>query len=82
MTEEKGKPIDRSAAEVLCVCSSCPSYFDCDEPLGYCFYDTGASNCITVKRGCICPTCPVYEQAGLELDFYCTEGSEEHQKQQ
>ena len=73
---------DKSKVESVCICRSCPSYFDCGEPLGFCFYGSGASSCITVKRGCICPACPVHEQSNLELDFYCTEGSEEHQKQQ
>lgn len=69
-------------AESLCVCRSCPTYFNCDEPLAFCFYDEGASGCISVKRGCICPGCPVYRESGFELDFYCTEGNEKVQKGQ
>ncbi len=73
-------PIDMAKAESMCVCKSCPTYFDCDEPLAFCLYDTGASGCITVGRGCICPGCPVYGASGFESDFYCIVGSEEAHK--
>lgn len=79
MTGENVTPMDRDAANALCVCRRCPTYFDCGEPLAFCFYDEGASTCITVERGCICPGCPVYRTSKFAFDFYCTEGGERGQ---
>lgn len=80
MVNQQSTPFTLETAEALCICNRCPSFFHCGEPLGYCFYEQGASSCITVKRGCVCSACPIYEQAGLELDFYCIEGSERAQE--
>lgn len=80
MAEEEITPTELSKAESLCICKDCPTYFDCDEPLAFCFYDKGVSSCITVEHGCICPGCPVSRKAGLKFDFYCTRGSEKAQK--
>jgi hypothetical protein len=72
--------MDKGKAGSMCICSGCPTYFDCGEPLAFCFYEKGASGCITVNRGCICPGCPVYSEAGLQFDSYCISGSETAQK--
>lgn len=79
MSRGKSGPIDRAQAESACICRSCPTYFDCEEKLAFCLYDTRASNCIVVNRGCICPGCSVYVAAGFELDLYCIAGSEKTQ---
>lgn len=79
MNRGKGDSIDRTHAESLCICRSCPTYFDCGEKLAFCLYETGASKCIAVERGCTCPGCPVYETAGFKLDLYCIAGSEKAQ---
>lgn len=71
--------MDKPEAEALCICRDCPTYFDCDEPLAFCLYEQGKSSCITVERGCICPSCPVHTQGDLKLNLYCTRGSEKAQ---
>lgn len=79
MTDGSVAPMDREAANARCICDKCPTYFDCGEPLAFCFYDEGASACITVERGCICPGCPVYRTSNFTLDFYCVQGGERKQ---
>lgn len=79
MNNEKGESINRVDAESACICRSCPTYFDCEEKLAFCLYDEGASDCIVVNRGCICPSCSVYMAAGFEFDLYCIAGSEKAQ---
>ena len=33
----KGDAMDMAQAASICVCRDCPTYFDCDEPLAFCF---------------------------------------------
>jgi hypothetical protein len=69
--------MDRMQAETECVCRMCPTYRDCDEPLAFCVWPAGASRCITVEQGCICPGCPVYvEDEFAGVGYYCARGSE------
>jgi len=60
-----------------CICKMCPSYLDCGEPLAYCLPEYGSSKCITVKSGCVCPGCPIYEEKGFSKEYYCIPGNEE-----
>ena len=66
-------------AEKICVCRTCPSYFDCGERLAFCLWESGKSKCMMIERGCICPGCPVQQQMGLLHEYYCTRGSEKEQ---
>ena len=63
----------------MCICKNCPTYKECGEKGGFCFFSIGKSRCITEEKGCICPTCPVTKQMGLKNTFYCTRGSEKEQ---
>ncbi len=61
-----------------CICPDCPSWIpEATEKGegGYCA--TGASECIVLEAGCICGTCPVTAEMGLEWGYYCTRGSAE-----
>ena len=68
--------MDFSQAASRCICRNCPSYFDCGEPLAFCLYEQGASGCITIERGCVCPACPVQAANQFGHVFYCTQGNE------
>lgn len=63
-----------------CICESCPSYKDCGEDYGFCYFSIGKSKCITEEKGCICPSCPVTKEMNLQKDYFCTRGSENDQK--
>ena len=69
MTEEQKKDYVLTA----CICKKCPSYVECGEAVGYCLL--GKSTCITEKKGCICPDCPVTKKMGLKWGYYCISGS-------
>lgn len=67
-----------------CVCSTCPSYNQCAKDNNeFLFCVRGKSDsCITEKKGCMCPTCPIaakYE-IGVLRNFYCVNGSELDQR--
>ncbi len=68
--------MDKLEAQSLCFCPTCPTYFDCGEPLAFCFYEDERSSCIAVDQGCICPSCPVHEDEQFKLTLYCISGSE------
>lgn len=63
----------------MCVCPNCPSWVECEEKGGFCFYTIGKSNCILEESGCICGACPVTEKMGLKHIYYCILGSEKEQ---
>lgn len=79
MSSENSPSMANARSESLCICKHCPSYFDCGEPLSFCLYPTGVSTCITIKNGCTCPGCPVYQELDFTLDYYCIAGSEKAQ---
>ena len=59
-----------------CICPQCPSWIpEAGEngEGGYCA--TGRSECIVTEAGCICGSCPVTTELGLEWGYYCTRGS-------
>ncbi len=67
----------------LCTCAECPTYNECareNEELLYCALGK-SQNCITEESGCICPSCPLTEQMGLNHQFFCTRGSEKEQRE-
>lgn len=62
-----------------CICVLCPTYTPCAaaaHELLYCFVGR-SPGCIAEDRDCICPTCPVAEQVGLEFVLFCLHGSEQ-----
>ncbi len=62
-----------------CTCRSCPTWFDCDESVGYCAHTVGRSSCIEDEMACICKACPIYPEMELTEWYYCTRGSERDQ---
>jgi hypothetical protein len=66
-------------ASKICICGSCPSYFNCGEKLAFCLWESGKSKCIISEVGCICPGCPVQQELGFQKIYYCTRGSDKKQ---
>ena len=60
-----------------CICGKCPSWVECGEKGGFCL--VGKSDCITEKKGCICPDCPVTAKLKLKWGYYCIEGNAQSQ---
>lgn len=78
--EEKAESDRKFSA--MCTCPSCPSYTRCAgnaQELLFC--SKGKSfMCISVEKGCICPTCPVSAEFGYSHRFFCVKGSETAQR--
>jgi len=68
--------MDWEQAQGMCICTTCPSYFNCGEKIAYCIPEAGKSKCIKIERGCVCPGCPVWENMHFQHDYYCTRGNE------
>jgi len=65
-----------------CICEPCPTYNECmraAETLVFCLAGK-AENCTFVKKGCLCPTCPVRKDLGLQKSYYCIRGTEQEQR--
>ncbi|MGD8505818.1 MAG: DUF2769 domain-containing protein [Candidatus Bathyarchaeota archaeon] len=81
MTEEDRMKIIESKKK-LCICSGCPTYNKCaseNKELLYCALGKSPL-CITEENNCICPTCPLTEQMGLNHQYFCTRGPEREQR--
>ncbi len=52
-----------------CHCSFCPSNINCKKEVLYCA--KGRSDCKIDIKGCLCPTCSIYFEYGLEDLYYC-----------
>ena len=65
-----------------CICGGCPTYNPCaggSDELLYCL--TGKSfRCITEDLGCVCPSCPLVDELGLETLTFCILGAEADQR--
>ena len=64
------------------ICPGCPTYTNCArdvQELLYCVVGRSA-RCITEDLGCICPSCPVTAEIGLEHLTFCILGSEAAQR--
>jgi len=59
-----------------CVCKTCPSYVVGEKEVGFCHPLVGKSEKITERKGCDCPSCPIYKMLGLKRGYYCIQGSE------
>ncbi|MBN1325474.1 DUF2769 domain-containing protein [Candidatus Falkowbacteria bacterium] len=67
--------IDNEENSKLCTCPNCPSYDACmkgDQETLYC--GRAMSGCEVSPKGCICQSCPVYEENGLTDSYYCING--------
>lgn len=71
--------MNHEEATGLCICKTCPSYFECGEKIAFCMYESGKSKCIVSEVGCVCPGCPVQQEMGFDKVYYCTRGSSEAQ---
>jgi len=80
MTEEKDKSISENRKK--CLCEPCPTYNECmraGDELLFCVVGK-APACTFEKKGCICPTCPVWKSLNLKKAYYCIRGAEGEQK--
>ena len=68
--------MNQKQAAIICICQSCPSYFNCGEKLAFCLWGSGKSKCIISEVGCICPGCPVQRELSHQKIYYCTKGNE------
>ena len=59
-----------------CKCKECPSYVAGDAQTGYCFPMGGTSKVITLEKGCVCESCPVWSEYELNHAHYCTRCSQ------
>src|SRR4030042_3553491 len=60
----------------MCICPVCQNHNTCansNHEWFYCFTGRGFL-CIYFERICICSTCPVTQQTGLNHEFFCTRG--------
>jgi len=55
-------------------CGKCSSYQGTGET-DFAFCSIGKSTHIKVKKGCLCPQCPIYRMMSLRWKFHCVEGS-------
>ena len=81
VSKKEGRAINTELRE-RCECPACPTYAMCarmaEEKL-FCFW--GDSDCITLGRTCICPSCTVAQEKGMKNQFYCINGPEIAQRQ-
>lgn len=57
-----------------CTCGNCPSYNECAKgktELLYCAEEVGKSSCEFQRKGCVCGSCPVQKDYGLNGGYYC-----------
>jgi hypothetical protein len=78
--EEQQMILEKRKAQ--CICDICPTYRECAGEAGpeCAFCTVGGSACIGREVECLCPTCPLSREMGLAFAYYCTRGSENHQK--
>jgi hypothetical protein len=79
MTEDRDALIRKHRAQ--CTCEPCPSYNECmraEESLLFCIAGK-AENCTFEKKGCLCPSCLVTRELGLNKSYYCIRGTQQEQ---
>ena len=74
------KVLDNEENMAKCVCPRCPTYLQSDCPKNkaeilYCVQ--GKTGCGLTERGCICGTCPVFNEYSLADGYFCTRGAAE-----
>jgi hypothetical protein len=83
--EKSGKAPEKKLKqfEKICICRDCPTYASLGEPdtyIAYCHPLRGKSKKITEEVGCQCPDCQVWKEMKFTKVYFCTRGTEEHQK--
>lgn len=76
LSKKEGRELDEELRD-RCECPACPTYAKCAKERKerlFCYW--GDSECITLGKDCICPSCTVYQEAGMKKRFYCLEGPE------
>jgi hypothetical protein len=68
--------MNQEQAMTICICESCPSYFNCGGKIAFCLSGSGKSKCILSEVGCLCPGCPVQPELAHQKTYYCTRGTE------
>ena len=71
--------IKTEGESAACICAGCPSYNDCAKEkneLLFCCAEIGLTacngkTCDYKRNGCICGSCPVHEDHGLDSGYYC-----------
>jgi methylamine---glutamate N-methyltransferase subunit C len=71
--------VEKSEANLKkCICPRCPTHDGCAKAGGEVLYcGQGKSKCELVERGCICGTCPVWEENSLSKGYFCLNGEAE-----
>jgi hypothetical protein len=67
----------------VCYCIDCPTNVPChgeEKQTLFCFL--GKYDCELTMKGCLCPTCPVMQRAGLIKFYFCIRGNEKTQRGQ
>ena len=73
--QEVFMPVPNSPENAIrCHCVRCPTFDAGARPL---FCATGKSPLRVVRAGCLCDECPVFEECGLDSDYYCIQGKAE-----
>ncbi|MGZ7047383.1 MAG: DUF2769 domain-containing protein [Methanobacterium sp.] len=66
--------IDKNANR--CLCPGCPTHNECmknnEEKI---FCSRGKTECNPEEKGCLCGTCPVEQEYGLNDFYYCINGA-------
>jgi len=82
LMDDAGRAAERGRLRLQCICDGCPTYNECmleKEELLFCIGGKSPA-CTFEKKGCLCPTCPVTDLAGLKKAYYCIRGTEEQQR--
>ena len=63
-----------------CICPKCPTWMSSDCPKNkiegfYCA--KGKTTCNLTDKGCICGTCPLWEEYSLSKGYFCLNGAAE-----
>jgi hypothetical protein len=65
--------IDKNAER--CLCPDCPTHNECMKSNKEKFFcSLGNTECDIEKHGCLCGSCPVWDEYGLDAWYYCEIG--------
>ena len=68
---------DTPENEGSCICDGCPTYNECmRERTQALFCARDKSECEIEQSGCLCNSCPLASEFGLDGTYYCTTGSQ------
>lgn len=82
MPEEQYKALIDMEKKKICICRNCTSFNQCtDENKEALFCILGKSDCELEITNCICQECPAHTNFQMKHDSYCSNGSEEDQRE-